>query len=81
MKNYTVIKSFTDLQDKRHLYHAGDVFPRDGLQVTQKRLDELSGANNRQHKPLIEETKLVAPNKLEESAQKELSKGRSRRKK
>lgn len=81
MKNYTVIKNFTDLQDKHYSYHVGDVFPHDGLQVTQKRLDELSGSNNRQHEPLIEEVKLIALNKSEEPAQKELPKNRSRRKK
>jgi hypothetical protein len=53
MKKYTVIKFFTDLQDNRHPYNVGDTFPREGVDVTQKRLKELAGRNNKQHKPLI----------------------------
>lgn len=54
---YKVIAYFTDLQDFNHAYNVGDTFPRAGLTVTQKRLDELSGSNNRQHKPLIQEVR------------------------
>lgn len=59
---YKVIKYFTDLQDKNHAYNVGDIFPREGLDVSQKRLKELSGPNNKQHKPLIEEV----PDPIEE---------------
>lgn len=51
---YKVIHFFTDLQDFNHPYNAGDIFPRDGLKVSEERLRELSGINNKQHKPLIE---------------------------
>lgn len=51
---YRVIKFFTDLQDKNHEYNVGDVFPRIGMDVSQKRIEELSGSNNKQHTPLIE---------------------------
>lgn len=51
---YKVIRYFTDLQDNNYLYQAGDIFPRDGLSVSKKRLAELSGSNNRQRRPLIE---------------------------
>ncbi len=51
---YEVIHYFTDLQDNRHAYNVGDIFPRDGLKVTEERLAELSGSNNKQGKPLIE---------------------------
>lgn len=51
---YKVIKYFTDLQDNSHAYHVGDPFPRTGLDVSKKRLTELSTDNNRQNKPLIE---------------------------
>lgn len=51
---YKVIHFFTDLQDGRHPYRVGDIFPRNGLSVTDARLKELSSANNRQKKPLIE---------------------------
>lgn len=50
---YEVIHYFTDLQDNRYPYNAGDKFPRDGLTVSEERLKELSGSNNKQHKPLI----------------------------
>lgn len=54
---YKVIKYFTDLQDREHAYNVGDTFPREGVTVPQARLEELSGSNNRQHAPLIEEVK------------------------
>lgn len=50
---YEVIHYFTDLQDNEYPYNAGDKFPRDGLTVSEERLKELSGSNNKQHKPLI----------------------------
>lgn len=50
---YEVIHFFTDLQDFNHPYNVGDIFPRNGLKVSEERLKELSGANNRQGKPLI----------------------------
>lgn len=51
---YKVIEYFTDLQDNNHEYNVGDTFPRDGLNVSDDRLTELSTKNNRQRKPLIE---------------------------
>lgn len=51
---YRVVKFFTDLQDGDHPYHVGDIFPRDGVEVTEDRIKELSGRNNRQGVPLIE---------------------------
>lgn len=49
-----VIKLFTDLQDKDHLYNEGDPFPREGLEVSEERIKELSSSNNLQGTPLIE---------------------------
>lgn len=54
---YVVIHSFTDLQDANHLYRVGDLFPRQGISVSDKRLTELSGNENKQGKPLIEKQK------------------------
>lgn len=51
---YKVIEYFTDLQDNNHEYNVGDTFPRDGLNVSDERLTELSTKNNRQNKTLIE---------------------------
>lgn len=50
---YKVINRFTDLQDNNYPYNVGDIFPHDGLTVNEKRLKELLGSNNKQHKPLI----------------------------
>lgn len=50
---YEVIHFFTDLQDNSYLYNVGDKFPRDGMTVSDARLEELSGSNNKQGKPLI----------------------------
>lgn len=52
--SYKVINYFEDLQDFNHPYKVGDVFPRLGMNVSEARLKELSTANNRQKKPLIE---------------------------
>ena len=51
---YRVVKFFTDLQDGDHPYHVGEAFPRDGVEVTEERIKELSGKENRQGVPLIE---------------------------
>ena len=51
--NYKVVKAFTDLQDNRHVYNAGDQFPRDGVDVSEDRLKELSSADNKRGVPLI----------------------------
>ena len=51
---YRVIKAFTDLHDGDHPYNVGDSFPRAGIKVTEKRLEELSGASNKQGTPPIE---------------------------
>lgn len=45
---------FSDLHDKDHIYNPGDVFPREGITVTESRLAELAGSNNKQGCPLIE---------------------------
>ena len=51
---YRVIKYFTDLQDNRYAYNVGDEFPHDGIEVSPKRLEELSTGNNKRGIPLIE---------------------------
>lgn len=50
---YRVVHFFTDLQDDRHPYNVGDIFPREGKTVSEERIAELSGAENRQGVPLI----------------------------
>lgn len=53
---YRVIHYFTDLQDHDHPYNVGDVFPRDGLAVSDARIAELAGNKNKQGMPLILKT-------------------------
>jgi len=50
---YKVIKAFFDLKDNGFPYNVGDPFPREGKEVSEKRLIELSTSANAQHKPLI----------------------------
>lgn len=51
---YKVLRFFNDLQDDNYYYETGSVYPRDGLNPSQERIDELEGANNKQGIPLIE---------------------------
>ena len=50
---YKVLKYFTDLQDNGYPYNEGDIFPRDGLVVSEARLKELSSTKNRRKEVLI----------------------------
>lgn len=72
-----VIKYFTDLQDNNHEYNEGDVFPREGKEVSEERLAELSTKNNRQGVPLIERVQeQINYNDIKVSELKELAKER-----
>lgn len=52
---YVVLHYFEDLQDNNKAYSEGDTFPKPAnKKVSQDRLIELSGNNNKQGKPLIE---------------------------
>lgn len=51
---YKAISYFKDMKDNMHPYNPGDIFPRDGLKVDAKRLEELSTDKNRRGKPVIE---------------------------
>lgn len=51
---YRVVRFFYDLQDSEHQYNVGDVFPRAGKTVSDKRLAELMSAGNRLGAPIIE---------------------------
>lgn len=52
---YKAIELFTDLQDNGYKYQAGDVYPRQGLKPTKKRINELLSDSNRRGRPVIEE--------------------------
>lgn len=66
---YRVINYFTDLHDKNHPYNVGDIFPREGVEVTKERLEELAGTNNKQGKALIEEVPDEKPAEGEKTAE------------
>ena len=51
---HKVIKFFTDLQDGDHPYNVGEEFPREGVTVSEARIQELSTVANRQGVPLIQ---------------------------
>lgn len=57
MTIYTALVDFIDKQDNNRLYHAGDIYPRDGYAVTEERAAELSSRANKLGKPVIVETK------------------------
>lgn len=63
---YKVIKYFEDLKDNRHPYKMGDIFPRNGLEVSESRFDELSGDKNRRGEPLIFEVTTPKKRKAKE---------------
>ena len=52
---HKVIKFFTDLQDNNRPYSVGDIFPHADASypVSNKRIAELAGKNNKQGVPLI----------------------------
>ena len=66
MAKYRVLKYFTDLQDNDYAYHAGDLFPREGLAVAEERLTELSTNQNKRGTPLIEAVEEALAAKVEE---------------
>ena len=41
------------MQDNNYRYNVGDEYPRTGYKPSAKRIDELSGTNNKRGKPLI----------------------------
>lgn len=62
---YKAISYFKDMKDNMHSYNPGDTFPRDGLSVSDERIAELSTANNRRGKPVIELVKPKRTKKVE----------------
>lgn len=50
---YKVTSDFADARDNNHIYHAGDTFPRDGVEVSPERLAELAGRGNQTGRPVI----------------------------
>lgn len=61
-----VIHDFRDLYDGEHQYRTGDTFPRDGLEVTDARIKELSGSDNAAGFPVIAPERAAEPRNEEE---------------
>ncbi len=74
---YRVITNFVDLQDNNRLYRSGDVYPRNGITVSEKRLNELLTDKNRKHTPVIEVVSDDTPNP-EEPKPKPAKRGRKK---
>ena len=64
---YKALVRFADLQDGGHIYEAGSEFPRLGFVVSQERIEELAGSDNRMGYPLIKLEKPDAPSKAVEA--------------
>lgn len=54
MMKYRAVIDFVDTQDNNHVYKIGDEFPRLGMEVTDARIDELIGSNNKLKRSVIE---------------------------
>lgn len=50
---YKVVKDFVDLQDRRRIYRAGEIYPRAGLEVSDERVAELASTSNKRGEILI----------------------------
>ena len=47
-EKYTVVyKAFKDLKDNDYIYKEGDIYPREGLKPSKKRIEELSSTKNK----------------------------------
>ena len=49
---YIVVTDFTDKNDK-HIYRAGDTYPRPGVEVSKERVAELTSADNMRGEVLV----------------------------
>jgi hypothetical protein len=55
MDKYVVIyEKFKDLKDNDHIYKKGDIYPREGLTPTKKRINELTSEKNKIGEVLIQ---------------------------
>lgn len=56
---YVVTRYFTDAQDNEYAYHEGDIYPREGLTVSEARINDLMSGNNFQRIALIKKVEKV----------------------
>lgn len=50
---FLVIAPFVDLEDGHHIYSKGDIYPREGLNVSDERIMQLLSTQNKAHKSFI----------------------------
>lgn len=62
-KYIVVYKAWKDMEDENYLYKKGDIYPREGLKPTKKRIKELSSKNNKIGEILIEAVKVEKEDK------------------
>ena len=56
-------KEWHDLQDGGYVYKQGDAFPREGLEVSEERIKELSTINNKLGEVLIQKVEIEEDSK------------------
>lgn len=65
-EKYEVIHSFRDLKDNEHIYIENrDLYPRDGLKTSKKRIEELASEKNKIGKILIRKIEKTIEEKTE----------------
>ena len=74
--SYIVIEEFAHKTDGHHAYKPGMVFPREGLDVTEARIKELSTAENALRKPLIREDEGAKTEKPQKTQSKKTKKSK-----
>lgn len=57
-KYIVIYKIFKDLEDNDYIYKKGDIYPREGLEVSQKRIKELASNKNKIGEVLIKKMQL-----------------------
>lgn len=69
---YKVIRDFMDLEDHKHIYRVGDIFPRNAkISIDAERYAELSSNRNKTGAPVIEYDPVEVPEKPSEGVHKD----------
>lgn len=76
---YTALRKWRDLEDN-HLYEIGDVYPHDGREISEERIAELSGTQNKAGFALIKAQEIVVEEKPVQKAEQPKKAVRSRKK-
>lgn len=60
-KQYVATEYIEDMEDENTPYEAGTVFPREGVKVSEDRLEALRTSKNKRNRPVIAELKHLDP--------------------